>query len=154
MNEPPKLGIPDVQADLPPPYSLANKPSFSPPHAVSFAFPAVKTWNAAAAPELMFGVPDGWSEVPAQSLTWFAAESENTPADAPIIQDTRIRAAFEHPGWGGIPWVVQLRKAAGAVANYVMQYPGNWADARARWCEFQGGLRVRPSWRLRRAKPC
>src|SRR5690348_10324772 len=110
MNEQPKLVIPDAQIDRPPRYALAEKLSFSPPHAVSFAFPAVKTWNAAAAPELVFGVPDGWSEVPAQSLTWFAAELANTPADAPIIKDTRILAAFEHPGAGGIPWLVQLRK--------------------------------------------
>jgi hypothetical protein len=140
MNEPPKLEIPDVKADLPPRYVLAERLSFSPPQAVSFAFPAVKTWNTAGAPELVFGAPDGWSEVPAHTLTWFAAERDNTPPGAPILQDTRILAAFEHPGAGGIPWLVQLRNSANPVGHYVMRYPGNWADAKSRWCEFQGPI--------------
>jgi len=138
MDEPPKPAIPDAEDDRPARYALAEKLRFSPPHAVSFAFPAVNTWNSAAEPDLVFGVPDRWAQVPAQALTWFAAERQNTPADAPILQDTRILAAFEHPGAGGIPWTVQLRKSANPVGHYVMQYPGNWADAKSRWCEFQG----------------
>jgi hypothetical protein len=148
MDEPPKLEIPDVKVGLPPRYVLAEKLSFSPPQASSFVFPAAKTWNAAGEPDLVFGAPDGWSEVPAHTLTWFAAERENTPPEAPILQDTRILTAFEHPGAGGIPWQVQLRKSVNPVGQYVMRYPGNWADAKSRWCESRApsteGWRANP----------
>ncbi len=146
MDDPNRPDIPDIGDQLPPPYAVSQKPAFTPPQEAMLG-PAVTTWSTAAAPALLFGVPDGWTEVPADALTRFPVEHEHVPAVAPIVQATRILAAYQRPGDSGRVWSVQLRRYDGPLAEVVMQNPTNWARAKSSWCEFQGAIQRGPAGR-------
>jgi hypothetical protein len=72
----------------------------------------VDRWNQQAWPPLTFGVPEGWSDVPADQFAFLPAE-RRIPPDAPVLQDTRIVAALQRPSDRGQSWHVQLRLFGG-----------------------------------------
>jgi hypothetical protein len=140
MEDPNKLDIPDISAQLRAPYAVAEKPAFAPPQEAPFGLPGVTTWNIGGAPVLEFGHPDGWRAVEPEVPTWFPVEREHLAPEAPMLKETRILAALEHEGSDGQPWLVQLRKFERPLAEVVMQNPANWARGKSSWCEFLGAI--------------
>lgn len=138
MDDPSRLDIPDTSDRFPPPYSVTEKPAFAAPQEAPLALPVVTLWSTAAAPTMVFGAPHGWNDAPPEHRTWLPVEAGHVDPEAPLLKETRIVAALEHPGAGGHPWSLQLRRYAGALAEVVMQNPANWARAKSRWCEVQG----------------
>lgn len=91
----------------------------------------VDRWNQQAWPPLTFGVPEGWSDVPADQFAWLPVE-RRIPPDAPLRGGTTIVAAIERSAERGQSWQVQLRRLEWhAVAAYVMDDPLRWSRARA-----------------------
>ncbi|MDQ6874917.1 MAG: hypothetical protein M3042_07645 [Actinomycetota bacterium] len=91
----------------------------------------IDRWNQQAWPPLTFGVPEGWSDVPADQFAWLPVE-RRIPPDAPLRGGTTIVAAVQRPADHGQSWQVQLRRLEWhAVANYVMEDPVRWSRARA-----------------------
>src|SRR5665647_3399320 len=98
----------------------------------------VDRWNQQAWPPLTFGVPEGWSDVPADQFAFLPAE-RRIPPDAPVLQDTRIVAALQRPSDRGQSWHVQLRLFGGqTLGRFVLDDPVRWSQGRRVLGELTG----------------
>lgn len=127
--------IPDISDQTPPPLRVATRPQFTPPASIPDNLPAIATWFRQAAPELIFGAPDGWSQAPG-SPTSFPVEVANIDRAAQIVVATQIKVSIQGRGDSAMPWSIQLRHYAGPLAPVVIQDPTTWAKAKSRWAEF------------------
>lgn len=118
MSEPPTWDIPDVSAEL------AQRVR-------------VERWNEQAWPPLTFGVPEGWSDVPAEEFAWLAAE-RRIPPDAPILRESSILAAVRRRSDHGLSEVQLRRFDRQALAGYVLDDPVRWTQGRRQIGEPRG----------------
>lgn len=138
MDDPNKFDIPDISQRAPSPDLAPEKLAFTPPPEAPVNLPAAITWHAQGKPALLFATPSGWSDAPAERVTWLPIERANVNPEAPLLKQTRILVALEHAGSDGHIWTLQLRHFANPVAEVVMQNPTNWARAKASWSQPQG----------------
>jgi hypothetical protein len=91
----------------------------------------VDRWNQQTWPPLTFGVPEGWSDVPADQFAFLPAERRIPPgcACAAGHQDRRGDPASVRPGQ---PWHVHPRLfARQALGSFVLDDPVRWSKGRS-----------------------
>lgn len=115
----------------PPPEVFQPVPAADVQHVELTVQVATTRWNLQARPLLLFAVPAGWDDVPADQLTWLPAELRRIDPTAQILVGTRILAAVHRSGTGPTGPEFQLRlHVTRAVADMMLEQPGPWLDSR------------------------
>ena len=138
MDDANKFNIPDISQSAPAPDPAIANLAFTPLREAPLNTPAAIIWHAQGKPDLLFATPAGWTDAPPERVTWLPIERARMNPDAPLLKETRILTALEHPGSSGQTWRLQLRRHTNPVAGVVMQNPTNWARAKSTWAQIQG----------------